>query len=183
MHSIQRTVAKLVLLAVAMFVFALGVMPPLYTLFCEVTGLNGKTGGKYTAVPAAIDTSRWITVRFIGINNENMPWGFKPRQYSIKVHPGESVSTEFLAKNPTTYAMVGQAVPSLVPHNATDYFHKMECFCFNSQVLGPGESAELGLQFFVDQAIPKGITTITLSYTLFDITGQSENRIEEKINS
>ncbi len=178
---IQQTIAKLLGLAMAMFVFAIWVMPPLYNLFCEVAGLNGKTKGQYSAaVPAEVDTSRSVTVQFVAMNNEEMPWAFKPKEFSLVVHPGEAAVTHFIAANPTAQIMVGQAVPSMVPSNATDYFHKTECFCFNKQVLGPGEEAELGLQFIVDQELPKGVSTITLSYSLFDVTDMSESDVESK---
>ena len=67
---------------------------------------------------------------------------------------------------------MGQAVPSVMPSRAADYFHKTECFCFTQQPLGAGEEVEMGLRFVVDQDLPKDIHTITLSYTLFDVTEQ-----------
>lgn len=178
--NIQRTLIRSLGLVCVMFVFAIWVMPPLYTLFCDVVGLNGKTKGKYTPAVAEVDTSRTVDVRFVATHNDSMPWDFKPRAFSLKVHPGESVVTHFYARNPTDRIMVGQAVPSMVPHNATDYFHKTECFCFNQQALGPGESAELGLQFIVDQAMPKGVTSLVLSYSLFDVTDTSPDAVAEK---
>lgn len=178
--TMRRTLTKLVVLAVSMFVFALWVMPPLYDLFCEVTGLNGKTGGQYEAVKAEVDTSRLVKVQFVAVNNEGMPWEFAPKDFAIEVHPGQATTTHFLARNPTTNAMVGQAVPSMVPYNATTYFHKTECFCFNQQTLAAGESAELGLQFIVDQALPKGVNTITLSYSLFDVTEMYPEALERE---
>ncbi|QFT53004.1 cytochrome c oxidase assembly protein [Microbulbifer sp. THAF38] len=162
--------AKLLALAASMLVFAIFVMPPLYDAFCEITGLNGKTGGRYEAVPAAIDTSRSITVQFVASNNDNMPWRFSPSVMSVEVHPGEVMDTVFLAFNPTARDMVGQAIPSLVPFKAAEYFHKTECFCFNQQILKAGEEAELPLRFIVDPEIPSSVNTITLSYTLFDVT-------------
>lgn len=75
--------------------------------------------------------------------------------------------------------MAGQAIPSMAPKNAVDYFHKTECFCFNQQILAPGEKADLGLQFIVDQDLPKAVETITLSYTLFDVTDRMEESIEQ----
>lgn len=157
-------------LAVGMLVFAVFIMPPLYDAFCEVTGLNGKTGGRYKAVPTAVDRGRLVTVQFVASNNENMPWRFKPSVVSMKVHPGEAMDTVFLAENPTGRDMVAQAIPSLVPFKAAEYFHKTECFCFNQQVLAAGERAELPLRFIVDPDLPPGVNTITLSYTLFDVT-------------
>lgn len=164
------TTLKLLGVVVGMFVFALYIMPPLYTLFCEITGLNGKTGGKYEATEIRVDPSRTITVQFVATNNENMPWTFTPMTYTMKVHPGEEREVRYLAQNPTQHPMVAQAVPSLVPFNAAEYFHKTECFCFNQQALDGGESAELPLRFIVDQDIPDKVKTITLSYTIFDVT-------------
>ena len=158
--------------ALGMFVFALWVMPPLYNAFCQITGLNGKTGGRYEAVDSGVDTSRTIKVQFLATNNENMPWAFKPQVRSIEVHPGEQNRIDFWARNPTDKAMIGQAIPSLVPFKATNYFHKTECFCFNHQGLKAGEEADLPMMFIVDRDIPKRIHTITLSYTLFDVTDQ-----------
>lgn len=169
---------KLGALAVAMFVFAYWVMPPLYDVFCEITGLNGKTGGRYEAVDArGADTSRTITVQFLAVNNEGMPWKFQPAVRSIEVHPGEQTRVDYLAVNPTGNDMIGQAIPSLIPFKAANYFHKTECFCFEQQPLKAGEEAEMPMLFIVDRDIPPEVHTITLSYTLFDVTerfGKSE---------
>ncbi|MCW8128407.1 cytochrome c oxidase assembly protein [Microbulbifer halophilus] len=171
---------KLLALAAGMLLFALFVMPPLYDAFCEITGLNGKTGEKYEAVPAAVDTDRLVKVQFVASNNENMPWGFKPSVATMKVHPGEAMDTVFLASNPTGRDMVGQAIPSLVPFETAQYFHKTECFCFNQQTLEAGESAELPLRFIVDPDLPPGVNTITLSYTLFDVTERFSSNSDNK---
>ncbi|WP_105102644.1 cytochrome c oxidase assembly protein [Microbulbifer pacificus] len=180
MSANARTTAKLLTLAVSMLGFALFVMPPLYDAFCEVTGLNGKTGGRYEAVPAAVDIERTVKVQFVASNNENMPWEFRPGVVELKVHPGEAVDTVFHAYNPTDRDMVGQAIPSLVPFKAANYFHKTECFCFNQQTLAAGEAAELGLRFIVDPELPPGVNTITLSYTLFDVTDRIAQQTQNK---
>lgn len=169
-QAITKLVAKLLVTVVGMFVFAVWIMPPIYDVFCDITGLNGKTGEQYQAVSAEVDKSRTLTVQFFAANNETMPWEFKPMLKSIKVHPGEEIEVKFYAKNNTSRDMVGQAVPSLVPYKAAEYFHKTECFCFNNQPLKAGESAELPLRFIVDLDVAKSVRTITLSYTLFDIT-------------
>ena len=154
-------------------------MPPLYDLFCEVTGLNGKIGGPFSATEnIGVDTSRTVRVQFLATNNENMPWEFRPSIKTITVHPGEPTVVTYFAQNNTPQDMVGQAVPSVVPYKAVNYFHKTECFCFNQQPLAAGESAELGLSFIVDVDIPKQVKTITLSYTLFDIT-QEETAVSK----
>lgn len=170
------TVVKLSLLAVAMFVFAVWVMPPLYTLLCEITGLR-KVGGAYQATEVKVDTSREVTVQFVATHNDAMSWDFEPTEYKIKVHPGERKVITYFAKNNTGAAMVAQAVPSITPYNAVNYFHKIECFCFNQQPLAAGESAELGLEFVVDLELPQQVRTITLSYSLFDITERAQAEV------
>lgn len=165
----RKTVARLAISAVLMFVAVFTIMPPLYTLLCEVTGLR-KVGGAYEAEEIKVDTERWVTVQFVATHNDSMPWEFHPMEYKVKVNPGQKTVIKYYAKNNTDKPMIAQAVPSISPYNAVNYFHKIECFCFNHQPLNAGESAELGLIFVVDQDLPEQVTNITLSYTLFDIT-------------
>jgi cytochrome c oxidase assembly protein subunit 11 len=99
-----------------------------------------------------------------------MPWTFQPNVRSIKVHPGEQTRIDYHAFNPTDRDMIGQAIPSLVPFKAASYFHKTECFCFEQQPLKAGETTEMPMLFIVDPDIPPQVHTITLSYTLFDVT-------------
>ena len=165
------TVIKLVAVAISMFAFVFVVMVPLYDVLCDALGINGKTSGEaYTAVEAKVDESRTITVQFMATNNEGMPWEFGPSVTALKVHPGAVNDTVYLARNPLPEAMVAQAVPSVSPARAAEYFHKTECFCFNHQPLDGQSTAEMPLQFIIDQDLPKDIRTITLSYTIFDVT-------------
>jgi len=170
-NPIVDTTAKLVVLALGMLAFVPFVMVPLYDVLCDALGINGKTSGAaYTAVQSGIDESRLVTVQFIASNNDGMPWEFGPSQTVMKVHPGAVNDTVFMARNPRPEDMVAQAVPSVSPARAAEYFHKTECFCFNQQPLGAMAQAEMPLQFIVDQDLPRDIGTITLSYTIFDIT-------------
>lgn len=188
MSATTRLNIKLWAIVGFMFVFAIGIMPPLYDLFCDITGLNGKTnsqpyeisrdtdkaGGAVNAELA--DKERTIRVQFIATNNEGMPWEFRPQVASVRVRPGEETIVNYFARNPTDKPMVARAIPSVVPYKAAGYFHKTECFCFNQQPLEAGASAELGLSFIVDKDIPKQVHTITLSYTLFDVSEQEQDR-------
>ncbi len=171
--NIGKTVAKLSVLSVAMFVFAIYALPPIYDAFCELTGLNGK--GQTEALveqdaPRVIDESRTIRVTFIATNNENMPWEFRPNDPVMHVHPGEVVDTSFFAKNTTDQMMVSRAIPSFVPSSSAEHFNKVQCFCFDNQPLEAGEEADMFLQYWVDSDLPENIRDITLSYTIFDIT-------------
>lgn len=153
---------------VGMFAFGFALVP-LYDVFCEALGINGKTQGRYESTEVLErDDSRTITVQFIAQNGPKMPWEFRPMATSVKAHPGEPVTVNFHVRNPTGSSMTAQAVPSLSPSEGTLYFHKTECFCFNQQTLKAGESVEMPLVFIVDKALPDDIHKLTLSYTLYD---------------
>lgn len=173
--GIAKTTAKLAIVVAGMFAFVFVVMVPMYNTLCQVLGLNGKYSGKqYEAVQAKVDTKRTVRVRFVAVNAEGMPWEFKPMLASVDVHPGAVNTVEFYAKNVTGKDMVAQAVPSFVPAQAAQYFHKTECFCFQRQPLVAGGDAKLPMQFIVDQDLPEGITDIALSYTIFDVTAMDK---------
>ncbi len=169
----RRTVAKLGLGIVGMFAFAFALVP-IYEVICEVTGLNGKTAGQYQYVEGDLvaDESREIHVRFITNVNAGMSWDFGADIGGIRVTPGGMHEAVFRAHNPTDKVMVAQTIPSVAPGRAATFFHKTQCFCFEQQVLMPGESVEMPMRFIVDRDIPESVTTISLSYTMFDITEQ-----------
>jgi cytochrome c oxidase assembly protein subunit 11 len=145
---------------------------PLYDLLCEVTGLGGRTGGAYAFDPATerVDRNRLVKVNFVTNTNAGMPWEFWSDKGGMRVHPGVLSQATFHVRNVTDRRMVGQAVPSVTPATATDFFHKTECFCFESQVLEPGESLEMPMRFVVDADLPANVESISLSYALFDVT-------------
>jgi cytochrome c oxidase assembly protein subunit 11 len=172
------TATKLVVVAVAMFAFVFVVMVPLYNVLCDALGINGKTSGQaYTSVPAVVDESRTVTIQFVATNNEGMPWEFGPSTTAMKVHPGAVNDTVFHARNPMPQAMVAQAIPSVSPARAAEFFHKTECFCFNQQPLDGKTAADMPLQFIIDQDLPRDIKTITLSYTIFDVTEMASGAV------
>jgi len=156
------------ILAMAGFSFML---VPIYNVFCDITGLNGKLDlSTLAATPQGIDVSRTVTVEFVVNHNRNMPWIFKPKHTTLKVHPGEVAHTAYYAKNTSKRTMIGQAIPSIAPSKVSKYFKKIQCFCFNSQKLGPSESAYLDLQFYLAPEFPQDIHRLTLSYTIFDVS-------------
>ena len=173
--GVAKTVGKLSIVVVVMFAFVFVVMVPLYDALCDALGINGKTSGeRYRVVEAVVDTSREIRVSFVATNNDGMPWEFRPADTILRVNPGAVNDTVFYAKNPLAKNMVAQAVPSISPSRAAEFFHKTECFCFNQQPLEGGAETEMPLQFIVDQDLPADIKSITLSYTIFDVTSMVE---------
>ena len=166
-NSNSRVITRLMFVVVGMFGFGFA-MVPIYDVFCDVTGINGKTGDKVTlAENLQVDTSRVIEVEFIASVNESMPWEFKPRQHSITVHPGEPTRIAYVAVNKTDHAIVGHAVPSVAPGRAAAYFQKTECFCFTEQKLEAGEEKEMPVIFVVDPELPDDVSQLALSYTFF----------------
>ncbi len=173
----RKTITKLIGVVIGMFAFGFALVP-LYDVFCEITGANGKTAGQYVSSSGdAVDQNREITIQFLTNNNAGMPWEFRPTVRTLKVHPGELNSTEFFARNISGKTMTAQAVPSVTPFYAAEYLHKTECFCFEQQQLARGEGLDMPLRFIIDANIPAEIKTLTLSYTLFDITGEVEETL------
>ncbi|MDA1075854.1 MAG: cytochrome c oxidase assembly protein [Proteobacteria bacterium] len=170
-----KTVARLSLIVVGMFAFGFALVP-LYDLLCEVTGLGGKTGDAvvYDQTTVEIDSTRTIKVTFLTQTNGGMPWTFWADAGRLDVHPGELHTITFQVRNPTDRVMRGQAVPSVVPGRAAEFFHKVQCFCFDSQVLAPGEQMPLTVKFTVDAMLPSTVESIVLSYELFDITTEED---------
>ena len=143
---------------------------PLYNVFCEITGLNGKTG-RLSATEAAVvqvDETRYVTVEFVTSVNGGMPWDFKPLVNKVRVHPGAETTVEFEATNFAQWPVTGSAVPSVAPNAAARYFNKTECFCFTQQALEAGESRTMPVRFVVDPDLPANVEILTLAYTFFE---------------
>jgi cytochrome c oxidase assembly protein subunit 11 len=170
-----RIIGKLLLLVVVMFGFGFALVP-LYDVFCDVTGLNGKTGEKvnFSAAPI-VDESRIVKVTFLASLNETMPWEFKPQQSFIEVHPGKPTTINYIAKNTSSKSIIGQAVPSVAPGLAAAYFQKTECFCFTQQELKAGEEKLMPVTFIVNSELPKDMNEIVLSYTFFTSTQKQQD--------
>ncbi|MEZ8151047.1 cytochrome c oxidase assembly protein [Vibrio splendidus] len=179
-RSTKKLTGYLVLSVVAMFGFGFALVP-LYDVMCEALGINGKTNTVSAVQPQGMqpDYSRTVRVEFMSHIKPDMPWQFSPEVRVLEVHPGEVVQTNYIAKNLSGASLVGQAVPSVSPGMGATYFNKMECFCFNQQPLGGYKSAEMGLIFYIEPDIPESIHTLTLSYTLFNITSQVVGGVNE----
>jgi cytochrome c oxidase assembly protein subunit 11 len=172
-----RMVGKLVIVTAGMFAFGYALIP-LYRAICEVTGINilalgdRNIPGAQSKMPlnTQVDTSRTITVEFDA--NARGPWVFKPAQRSLQVHPGEMATVMYEFQNVQDRRMSAQAIPSYAPQQASPYFNKVECFCFNQYSLEPGEKKEWPVTFVIDPKLSKDVATITLSYTFFEVGGK-----------
>ncbi|PTC00221.1 cytochrome c oxidase assembly protein [Thalassospira xiamenensis] len=179
----SRIVKRLLVTVACMFAFGFALVP-LYDVFCDITGFNGRTKNEQAAVSVGeIDKSRTVRVQFITRNNKGMPWDFGPEVKEVRVHPGETKVVNFLAKNRTSNNMVAQAIPSVAPGEAALYLNKTECFCFNQQPLLAGADTAMPMQFYLDPDIPEHITTLTLSYTLYDMTANASEDVLAQMTS
>ena len=175
-HENFKMVGKLSVVVLGMFSFGYALVP-IYIAICEATGINilslseREVPGLKPNVPAntQVDTSRTITVEFDV--NVRGPWHFKPEVRSLQVHPGELTTVLYEFQNIQNRSMAAQAIPSYAPKQAMPHFYKLECFCFTQYTLAPGEKKEWPVAFVIDPKLPKDVTTITLSYTFFEVGG------------
>jgi len=167
----RRLLRKLIIIAIVMFGFAYA-LNPFYRQICEALGLNVLTQQDGTVTydkNTQVDKSRSVTIEFDG--NAQGPWRFRPTQSSMTVHPGELNTVMYEVVNTQKREMNAQAIPSYAPQNATPYFMKVECFCFKQQTLKASEARQMPVVFYIDPKLPRDVTTITLSYTFFEVGG------------
>jgi cytochrome c oxidase assembly protein subunit 11 len=176
----RRMLMKLSVVALAMFGFGYALVP-MYRTICDALGINvlsvseRVTGAGLTAAGARqantqVDTSRTITVEFDA--NARGPWEFKPAVSSMQVHPGQLATVMYEFRNAQDRTMAAQAIPSYAPMHSGAHFNKLECFCFNEYTLQPGERKQWPVVFYIDPKLPRDVTTITLSYTFFEVAGK-----------
>jgi cytochrome c oxidase assembly protein subunit 11 len=166
----RRLLKKLLIVAAGMFAFGFALVP-FYEQICEVTGIRNVLRPDELPANTQVDTTRSVTIEFDS-NTHDLAWTFKPLARSVQVHPGELATVAYEVRNALDRPVTGQAVPSYGPQHAAQYFKKMECFCFRSQTLAPGEVREMPVVFVVDPALPADVNTITLSYTFFEVAGR-----------
>lgn len=172
-----KMVGKLGVIALGMFAFGYALVP-IYRHICEALGINVLAVSELRvpgaqpkmAVNTQVDTSRTITVEF-DVNSRG-PWHFKPAVRSLQVHPGELTTVLYEFQNIQNRTMAAQAIPSYAPKQAMAHFNKLECFCFTQYTLQAGEKKEWPVAFVIDPRLPKDVTTITLSYTFFEVGGK-----------
>lgn len=172
----KKTLRRLVIAVPLMFAFGFALVP-LYDVFCEVTGINGKVFQSDYSEDLVKEDGRPLGLQFISTNNENMPWIFKPSKEVMTISTGKYYTATFYVKNTTDKKMMAQAVPSVAPSNAAAHLKKLECFCFEQQELMPGEEAVLPVKLLVSDDLPKNIKNVILSYTIFDITDYRDDAI------
>ncbi|WP_133129864.1 cytochrome c oxidase assembly protein [Legionella yabuuchiae] len=169
--SHTRVLVVLFAIVIGMFGFGFALVP-IYNSLCKALNINGKVTLEAAAYNShtTVQKEREVLVEFVATNNSGIPWNFYPKVRKLRVHPGEIAKLSFYAENKTNYRMTVQAIPSVTPGIAAKYLKKTECFCFVQQTLNGHEAMDMPLLFHLDTDLPERIKTITLAYSLFDVT-------------
>jgi len=162
----RRTMRRLTLVAVGMFGFGFALWP-LYTVLCEVTGLGGRAIQVEENNSEAVASNRVISIRFDASVNSSLPWDFKAKEKVSEYNLGVPSTAYYVAMNPGSDAVTGQATYNVTPPEASLYFVKTECFCFTEQTLAANESRDMPVYFYIKPDLPEHIKDITLSYTFY----------------
>lgn len=162
----RKTARRLLLVAVGMFGFGFALWP-LYDVFCQVTGLGGRAVQISENNDQAVASDRVVSIRFDATVNSSLPWKFKAKDMVSEFNLGVPSKAFYIASNPSDASITGQATYNVAPPEAALYFVKTECFCFTEQTLGPNESREMPVYFYIKPDLPERIKDITLSYTFY----------------
>ena len=167
------------LLVVAITMFGFGyALVPIYDVLCEWKWIERDRPDDIKKVPEVaytVDVNREITVEFLTVLNESNPMIFRTETKQLKVHPGQYYTVNFYAENKTNKEMKARAIASFSPALISQYFEKIECFCFSEQTFKAKEAKSMPMRFVINPEIPEQYKTITLSYTFFDNTERSVN--------
>ena len=178
MKADKKVAFRLIALVTTMLALSFAAVP-FYDWFCRVTGYGGTPLQADAGSDVILDQT--IKVRFDANVEQGMPWEFKPVQREVEVRIGETGLMFYEAYNPTDQPVAGTASFNVAPFSAGEYFVKIQCFCFELQVLEPGERVDMPVSYYVDPEIvndpeAKYAPTITLSYT-FHVTDLPEDEV------
>ncbi len=163
----------MIAVVIALAMLALGFAAvPLYRIFCQVTGFGGTTMRSTTGIAPGEVVGKIINVRFDANVSPTLPWKFAPEKNVARVAIGARQMAFFTATNLSSEPVTGTAAFNVTPEQAGQYFTKIQCFCFTSQMLKPGETIRMPVIYYVDPAILKdkdarNLNEITLSYTFY----------------
>lgn len=161
---------KITLIPISMFAFGFALVP-LYDVFCEVTGLNGKNYSVQSDQPVTSNEEH-IETMIVDLRLTSDPesrdhWQFQPEQKVIPIQSGKMIKTHYELTNPTDKEITVRAVPSIAPGHWAKYLVKIECFCFDEQPVPPNGTVELPLQVTLSANTPEEVNQLTLSYRIY----------------
>lgn len=174
----RRLALRLLLLVAFSIAFTLALVP-LYDVLCRTTGLNGRSYddnfqlGGFNAgalIPVkGVDSSRVVKIEFTTTVMPGLPWEMQPLTRSLMARPGDLQLVKYRVRNLSDRTISGQAIPGVTPGQAARYFHKIECFCFAHQSLGPNEERELVVAFIIRPNLDADVRELTLAYAFFPL--------------
>jgi cytochrome c oxidase assembly protein subunit 11 len=164
----QALLLKFTVVSIVMFAFGY-LLVPFYEQICKATGLRNIDAPDEIR-NTQVDATRTVRLE-LDANVNKLPWRFRPDTPIVEVHPGQLMNLLYVVENTSDHPLTGQAIPSYGPPLAAQYFKKLECFCFTKQSFGPHERRQMPVVFVVDPKLPRDVTTITLSYTFFEVEG------------
>jgi len=165
----RETMTKLLVIALGMLGFGFA-MVPMYRQICESIGITQTrvVGSANTQV----DASRSVTVELLA-SSGGLPWKFEAMEREVKLHPGQLVTVNYRVVNTLGRPVTAHAAMNAAPSNAGQYIEKQACFCFSNQTFAAGEEKVMPVVFLVSPRAPKDMTTISLSYTFFELPAGS----------
>lgn len=190
-ESLAKKNQKTALIAFSIVIGMIGMAfasVPLYDMFCRVTGFGGTTQVSESAPEENAVLDRMVKVNFMTSTHRDMPWHFGAERRSVRLNIGRDALINFKARNPTDTPIVGTAIYNVTPLKAGKYFYKTQCFCFDRQVLNPGQSVNMPVVFYIDPAMDEDpnmqdVEVITLSYTFFQSDSQALETAMENLEN
>jgi cytochrome c oxidase assembly protein subunit 11 len=166
-NSNRNLTLRLWLFAAGFFAFGFALVP-LYKVLCDITGYGDRSKlARAAQTQEAPVAGRAVTVEFLASVPGVGDWEFRPVSAELPVRLGRLTEARFMARNLRQLPVTGQAIPSIAPLSATQYFHKTDCFCFTPQSFAAGETRELIVRFVLDPKLPTNMDRVTLAYTLY----------------
>jgi cytochrome c oxidase assembly protein subunit 11 len=167
----RKLLVRLIAVALAMFGFGY-LLPPIYSKVCDLTGFNQLQSADTVPSTTQQGSSRIVLMQFDSNLRDELPWKFRATQATTQVHPGQLVQVSYDVSNNSDRLISGQAIASYAPAGAAAYVRKLECFCFSIQTLAPHEVRKMPVIFVIDPKLPNEVSTVTLSYTFFEVSGR-----------
>lgn len=182
LHRKNARLMRIVLLVVVGMVGMAFASVPLYDMFCRVTGFGGTTMLSDSLPDRIVERS--VTIKFDANTSRALNWDFRPEEHEQRVKLGQQGLIAFVATNRSARPITGTAVYNVTPTKVGQYFHKIQCFCFDEQLLNPRQTMQMPVMYYIDPAMNDDrnmddVTTITLSYSFFQAQSQELDKALE----
>lgn len=181
-----RLILAIVLLPVVMGLLAFVAMPRLYSLWCKATGTSMNPNNATVAIAADAPTGRFVEVFFESKAYDGLPVEFTCDAPSVQVEVGREARNTYRLRNLSDRELHIRPIHQVSPISATPHFGMRLCFCFNDQILKPGEAKEFPVLFNFSPELDPRTSTVSVCYSLFNIEpgaprSEAQIRIQKQI--